>query len=168
MMNHLHLNILLVWLFANKNYSLHSLKRRKKKKKKRRESTFVTVIYQMIMTLNLVSNFVLSQMSNCENNDIHWFTTGSSRRIWGTIFVWIFFSCDYLLTRIRVYIRWKEKIRESTFVTLIYQMIMTFNVVSNFALSQMSNCEYNNIHWFTTRSSHRIWGTIFCLSSLLF
>ena len=97
MRNGLRLNILLVWLFANKNYSLHSLKRRKKKKKKKEESTFVTVIYQMIMTLNLVSNFVLSQMSNCENNDIHWFTTGSSRRIWGTIFVWIFLSSNYLL-----------------------------------------------------------------------
>ena len=40
----------------------------------------------------------------------------------------------------------KKKRRESTFVTLIYQMIMTVNAVSNFALSQMSNSEYNNIH----------------------
>ena len=64
-------------------------------------------------TFNVVSNFALSQMSNCEYNDIHWFMTGSSHRIWWTIFIWIFFSCDYLLTRIIVYIHWKEKKEES-------------------------------------------------------
>ena len=114
----------------------------------------------MIMTFNTISNIALSQISNCEY-DIHWFTTKSSHRIWGTIFVWIFFLWDYLLTRIRVYICPKKNKKESTFLTLIYQMIMTFNAVSNFAFSQMSNCEYNDIHWFTTMSSHRIWGTIF-------
>ena len=92
MMNHLHLNILLVWLFANKNYSLHSLKR-----KKRRESTFITLIYQMIMTFNAVSNFALSQMCNCKYNDILWFMPRFSHRIWGTILVWIFFSSNYLV-----------------------------------------------------------------------
>ena len=64
-------------------------------------------------TFNVVSNFALSQMSNCEYNNIHWFMTRSSHRIWWTIFIWIFFSCDYLLTRIIVYIHWKEKKEES-------------------------------------------------------
>ena len=90
-------------------------------------------------TFNVVSNFALSQMSNCEYNDIHWFMTGSSHRIWWTIFIWIFFSCDYLLTRIIVYIHWKEKKKRVNIRYFDYQMIMTFNAVSNFALSQMSN-----------------------------
>ena len=113
----------------------------------------------MIMTFNVVSNFALSRMSNCEYN-IHWFTARSSHRIWGTIFVWIFFSCDYLLTRIRVYIRWEEKKKRVYIRYFDLPNDNDINVVSNFALSQMCNCEYNNIHWFTTRSSHRIWGTI--------
>ena len=149
-------------------YNYWIFKKEKRKKEKKKESAFITLIYQMIMTFNVVSNFALSRMSNCKYNDIHWFMTRSSHRIWGTIFIWIFFSCDYLLTRIRVYIHWKEKKEESTFITLIYQMILTFNTVSNFALSQISNCKYNDIHWFRTRSSHRIWGNISCLNSLLF
>ena len=40
----------------------------------------------------------------------------------------------------------KKTRSESTFITLVYQMTMTFNTVSNFALSQISNCKYNDIH----------------------
>ena len=62
--------------------------------------------------------------------------------------------------------RERERERESTVITLIYQKKMAFNVVTNFALSQMSNCKYNNIHWFTTRSSYRMRNHL-CLNIFL-
>ena len=66
-----------------------------------KKSTFITSICQMIMTFNVITNFALSQMSNCKYNDIQWFTTRSTYTIWGTIFIWIVLSCtNYLLTRI--------------------------------------------------------------------
>ena len=55
----------------------------------------------MIMIFNAVSNFALSRLSNCKYNDIHRYTTRSSYRIWGTIFIWIFFPFNCLLTRIQ-------------------------------------------------------------------
>ena len=128
--------------------TIELLKRKKGKRRRRRESMFVTLIYQMIMTFNVVSNFALSQISNCKYNDIHWFTTRSSHWIWGTIFVWIFFSSNYLLTEFRKLI-WFSC---NYFLTRIWKIgvgvyIKLKDSGPKFPSSTLQDDKFQPIHW---------------------
>ena len=134
----------MVFVIYRKKSLLISLgKKKKEKRKKRLFKSFVKTFYLTFLILTFVVKDLIIQWHN-----FFFFVRRTIVQISQSLFS--------IVVTIKLLLLFKKKKKESTFITSIYQMIMTFKVVSNFALSRLSNCKYNDIHRYTTRSSYRI------------